>query len=186
MKKIVYAVTVLLGIITISSNFLLDTNLIERKTVKAGGTACRWINESGYGVGPVYYDSTSASGPRGRSKLVSGVKLFECNTSNVSVNKKYDGQKIYDNSGDLLTATIYGNSGTCQSNSYVQITSGILTKSYEPTSYTPSTDSCSGWQTNNLNEKFIVDPLYEIAGTDKKLSEYGIDVGDYVCVCAEY
>ena len=55
MKKILYGIVLLLGIGFISTNFIIDTNTVDHKIVKAGGTACKWISDTGYGTGPIYY-----------------------------------------------------------------------------------------------------------------------------------
>ena len=114
MKKILFIGLILIGIISIGSNFLVDTSKLDHEVVNASGTACKWISESGYGAGPYYvkpnatahhHTHTWSTGDidyvtvRGDYGLMS---ILPCNSSNEGSQK--DGNKIYDESGNLYSS----------------------------------------------------------------------------------
>lgn len=114
MKKVIYGFTILLGIGLISTNFIInDTSNIDHKTVKAGGTACKWISESGYGVGPYYVIDTTCNetgtscGNATDTTLNDYIELIPCNNSS-DVGKTKDGNKLYNsiNNDDLFSGYI--------------------------------------------------------------------------------
>lgn len=111
MKKVIYGFTILLGIVLISTNFIInDTSNIDHKTVKAGGTACKWISESGYGVGPYYVNDVAIANVNestgrltdfsvdSKDKIFS---LFKCDNSNTGITM--DGSLIYNADKTLFT-----------------------------------------------------------------------------------
>lgn len=143
MKKIIYGILVLIGGVLIASNFNLDTNKLDHKKVSASGVGCRWISESGYGVGPYYFTNDNISGTPaiGASsiKLLSKdsvvtdglFKVLSCNSS-ISGQTK-NGNLIYTSTGDPYTGYIgyYHSTGPAETYSYgrvIEIVDGKIKK----------------------------------------------------------
>lgn len=116
MKKVIYGLLIIVGGLLIASNFMLDSSKIDHKIVNASGTTCKWISESGYGLGPhyvipskinstdFYYDSSNS---RIRISIlpIASFEILPCSPSvNYGVSK--DGFKIYDSLGNLYNNEI--------------------------------------------------------------------------------
>lgn len=173
MKKIVYGITILLGILAIGSNFLVDNSLIDHKTVKAGGTSCRWISDTGYGVGPIYRNTSISS------ETWAQFSIMKCNTSTVDSQKKF-GIVYASATGDTKYNTT---NGVEVGGDYYKFVEG---KAKECTSST----SCTGSSVN-----FYLTPVYSVkvgysyihgnSASGVVLPDYMLPT-QYTCVCAEY
>lgn len=97
MKKTIYGLVILIGILTISTNFMMDESNVDFKNAKASGTACRWISESGYGMGPHYVTEPTDYNQ-------SQFNLLMCNSAN-SGDKK-DGYLIYNEDATAYTGML--------------------------------------------------------------------------------
>ena len=115
MKKVIYGVLVLLGICLVSTNFILDNKKIDYKQASASGTACKWISESGYGVGPYYLEGISYTGTgleytryykysngSWNEKYVE-FSVLPCDSTSAQITR--DGYRIYEIDGSQVTAT---------------------------------------------------------------------------------
>lgn len=110
MKKIIYGLLMIVGGLLITSNFMVNSSEIDHKMVSASGTTCKWISESGYGLGPRYviptkidnlkfsYDSSNSRVRMASLPAYATFYLLPCSTVNSGVSK--DGFKIYDSSGN--------------------------------------------------------------------------------------
>lgn len=204
MKKILYGIIVLLGIGFISTNFIVDTNNVDHKTVKAGGTACRWVSESGYGVGPHYVKSTTcnSSGTCDSSDtniLDNFIDLLPCSVSNSDDTK--DGKKLYNSDNSLFTGYIRFSNHVFSSAThsiFLKVTNGVISnvKSYTNRSiykYDYSSDTLVNISNPNFFAYYNISlgPVLNNHNYSDTYNEYPTDInGDgewtFTCVCAEY
>lgn len=104
MKKIIYGLLILVGGLVIASNFMVDTSKLDHKLASASGTACRWVSESGYGVGPHQINddaevtcTTNAGAEscsvKNNKNLGTVIDIIPCGSNNV--NDQKNGYNIY-------------------------------------------------------------------------------------------
>lgn len=99
MKKVVYGIVILIGLLCISTNFIINEKNIDFKKTSASGTACKWISESGYGMGPYYVTGVATDA----TKYLKGLQLLTCNSSNAGTVK--DANKLYNQDGSLYSGS---------------------------------------------------------------------------------
>lgn len=202
MKKVIYGFTILLGIGLISTNFIInDTSNIDHKTVKAGGTACKWISESGYGYGPIYIKDSCKSTVTDTKISVSydmnTFNMFECNNS--TSGSKMDGNLIYNSDKTLYDGyfrfyRIFHTGSDTTYSIYVKVENGRLTY-YGTDNKTTEIDKPISYNFNTTLmmsfDSFLADLTnYRHTIVDSILG-YEPDVNNdgevtYTCVCAEY
>ena len=111
MKKVIYGILILIGVAAITSNFMVDSSKLDHKKVSASGTACRWISNTGYGVGPIYYDETKANSLTAGRDYYTALEKFERSISLVDCDDSVQGVKlsggiVYDSNNTPLAKTI--------------------------------------------------------------------------------
>lgn len=205
MKKIIYVVTILLGIGLISTNFIIDdTSNIDHKTVKAGGTVCKWISESGYGYGPIYIDENyennnikSITTSKVYTEVDSNMifNLFACNDDNVG--DKKSGDLIYLQNGTFysgyfgLRGEAFRSSSTTSNSDITNFVFKVEDGKISAYGYGSSTSfsiSNIKYTVKKFNYPLQISILFN--DTSSALMEDFIndnnDEVTYTCVCAEY
>lgn len=183
MKKSLYGIIVLLGIGFISTNFIVDTSTVDHKTVKAGGTACKWISDTGYGTGPIYY-SCQATTTKGFYECVS---IIVCNTS--IEGEVLKSGAVYNENRTLLNGTVETSHQPNNNSAKYTFTDGIVTQ------YQALGAGTSGIETKNL--KYVLVPNYALkdandytdvigSSTNTRTLHTALLPSQYTCVCAEY
>lgn len=183
MKKILYGIIVLLGIGFISTNFIIDTNTVDHKTVKAGGTACKWISDTGYGTGPIYYSCDNTT----ENFLYECVSIFKCDSS--LEGEVLKSGVIYNDDRTLLNGKRSTRKKANNNTDDYTFENGIVTV-YQP------------WSTGNgtkeyPNSKYVLVPSYafkdanaytDVIGSSSSTRTLHSDLlpSQYTCVCAEY
>lgn len=208
MKKIIYISITLLGIFLIGTNFITDSSKLDHKTVKASGTACKWISESGYGVGPYYVNKawyTSYDVDDITSYISTPtIELLPCNINNANDEKL--GDLFYTSTGELFNGYIAKkheyiaeSTGTGLDSIYLfNIIDGAIKEYNISTVWTSFTGEPTIVSSPTVYFSSFHPSFYNYLGTDinimdssNALPSYPTDVdGDgkwtFTCVCAEY
>ena len=190
MKKFLYGIIVLLGIGFISTNFIVDTNTVDHKIVKAGGTACKWISDTGYGTGPIYFNCAPLSG---YIYDIYDEFLNEC-LSFIKCDSHNEGQAlkngiVYDKNMTPLNGDKRMNRQANGNSEKYTFQNGIVIKYSSLGSNTSQT----------VNYQYVLTQSYAVKDMD--VSNYSNSIGsssrtytvfrelqpsEYTCVCAEY
>ena len=210
MKKIIYGLLILVGGLVIASNFMVDTSKLDHKLASASGTACRWVSESGYGVGPHQINSAgeatcSDDGKRcdsGRTNVLGKyIDIIPCNSNNSSDQK--NGNYIYTSENTPYTGYIrfvvryqdsavhpvflYVNNGKIKN---IREFSTTATSSYySSNSHTDAAQpNLFSYYSINLEPILIEGTDTDWWGFNSTYDQYPINDGewDFTCVCAEY
>lgn len=211
MKKIIYGLIVLIGGVLIASNFVVDSTKLDHKTVSASGTACKWISESGYGIGPMYIEegktNISSINSKGYIYLygTSDTKytenifnLFPCTSSNSSIDEK-DGNLLYNADGSLFNGYFgfharYLSGSTIDYRVAVNVSNGILNKyGVSGTTWQEVRTTTLTYNGSFFNDIHFIPNLgidysvpSQLVNYDYDYSSDGIDGMTFTCVCAEY
>ena len=198
MKKIIYGLIVLLGIGFISTNFIVDTSTLDHKTVKAGGTACKWISDTGYyGLAPVYYiapDKTWWSYADGHYRaetyaniLTNHLTVVPCSSNNSGNQLSYG--IIYDKNLNPLSSILSPTSSAYfnKNNSfYIEVQNGYVVEGKYKAACVMAGDghyaggNCAIETFEDENRMLAINYKYN-------LSEFNhITPTKYTCICAEY
>lgn len=183
MKKILYGIVLLLGIGFISTNFIVDTSTVDHKTVKAGGTACKWISDTGYGTGPIYYSCDNTT----ENFLYECVSLFKCDSS--LEGEVLKSGVIYNDDRTLLNGKIRTRKQANNNTDNYTFENGIVTQ-----------HQALGVGTSGIektNSKYVLVPSYgfkdanaytDVIGSSSATRTLHSDLlpSQYTCVCAEY
>lgn len=175
MKKILYGIVLLLGIGFISTNFIVDTSTVDHKTVKAGGTACKWISDTGYGTGPIYYSCDNTT----ENFLYECVSIFKCDSS--LEGEVLKSGVIYNDDRTLLNGKIRTRKQANNNTDDYTFENGIVTM----------------YQKEYPNSKYVLVPSYafkdanaytDVIGSSSATRTLHSDLlpSQYTCVCAEY
>ena len=197
MKKIIYGLIVLLGIGFISTNFIVDTSTVDHKTVKAGGTACKWISDTGYyGLAPVYYiapDKTWWSYADGHYRAETYANILTRHVSVVECSSNNDGEQlqygvIYDENLNPLSSILSPsqNQNLNKNKSfYVEVKDGYVIEAKYKTACVMASDghyAGGDCAKGNISEKTTLSINYNY---DLQEFKY-VTPTKYTCICAEY
>ena len=210
MKKILYGILILIGGSVIASNFMVDNSKLDHKRVSASGTICKWISESGYGVGPYYTNSnvTGTCASSGTNCSIDGdlnlgnfIDIVPCNTSIVL--QTIDGNKLYAsiNDDDFFTGYIrfdLAQDSSARNTAFLKFSNGVL--NVIKTSTSASIENYSDSNFNNTisgpknlfsNYSMNLASSFNTLGYHSDYNDYTTDInGDgewtFTCVCAEY
>lgn len=190
MKKILYGIIVLLGIGFISTNFIVDTSTVDHRTVKAGGTACKWISDTGYGTAPIYFKCTPISGYK---YDIYDEILSEC-LSFIKCDSHNDGQIlkngiVYDTDMTPLNGDKRMDRQANDNSEKYTFQNGIVIKHSDRGSNASETVNYQYALTQSYGVKDInVSNYSNIIGSSSRtytvFSE--LQPSEYTCVCAEY
>ena len=181
MKKVIYSLIVLIGIAAIASNFIINRDKLDHKQVSASGTACRWISDTGYGTGPIYYSCTDTT----EDSMFECVSIFKCDTS--IEGEVLQSGVVYDSNRKLLNGIKRTDKVANGNTANYTFSDGVVTK-YRALGVGAST---------TVQYQYILIPqysfedqnnYYETFGSSRHANNLSKDLlpSQYTCVCAEY